>query len=171
MSVHLPQGAPTGGDEPEPSALDDTPIPDRIWDGMVAWIRGTFAVVGTALAISATLGYPRRGPGALSGSQVAFLIAQAAACSGFVVQSGRRLCRRYTGAVLVAFTAGLPGALAVLLAVEWFQPREPLASWWDLLAGSAKFAALEAAPVGFLLWMLYQQTRWGGADGGGGESP
>src|SRR6476661_3833059 len=154
VSVHLPEGQPAGNREPAPAGLDDTPIPDLIWDGMVAWMRGTFAVLGTALAISATLGYPRRAPGALSGSQLALLIAQAVACSAFVVQSGRRLCRRYPGAVLVAFIAGLPGALAVLMGVEW-ERREPLATWWDLLAGSAKFAALEAAPVGFLLWMLY----------------
>jgi len=169
MSVHLPEGQPPGSDEPAPAGLDDTPIPDLIWDGMVAWMRGTFAVLGTALAISATLGYPRRAPGELSGSQLAFLIAQAVACSAFVVQSGRRLCRRYPGALFVALMAGLPGALAVLMGVEWVERREPLASWWDLLVGSAKFAALEAVPVGFLLWMLYQQTRWGGA--GTNESP
>ena len=167
MTVHLPAGQPPAGNRPEPSELDNTPIPDKIWDGLVAWMRGTFAVIGTALAISATLGYPRRAPGELSGSQLAFLIAQAVASSAFVVQSGRRLCRHYRGAILVALAAGLPGALAVLMAVEWYQRREPLASWWDLLAGSAKFAALEAVPVGFLLWMLYQQTRWGDAHAGG----
>ena len=96
----------------------------------------------------------------LTGSQLGFLVAQAVACSAFVVQSGRRLCRRYPGALVVAFTAGLPGALAVLMVVEWSR-REPLASWWDLLRGSVRFAALEAVPVGFLLWMLYQQTGWG----------
>lgn len=170
MSAHLPEGQPAGSHEPAPTGLDDTPIPDKIWDGMVAWMRGTFAVTGAALAISATLGYPRRAPGALSGSQLAFLIAQAVACSAFVVQSGRRLCRRFPGAVLVAFTAGSPGALAVLMGVEWAERREPLATWWDLLVGSAKFAALEAVPVGLLLWMLYQQTRWGGAGEGTGES-
>jgi hypothetical protein len=156
--------------QPTRTGLDDTPIPDRIWDGMVAWMRGTFAVMGTALAISATLGYPRRAPGELSGPQLAFLVAQGVACSAFVVQSGRRLCRRYPGAVLVALIAGLPGALAVLMGVEWMQRREPLATWGDLLVGSARFAALEAAPVGFLLWMVYQQTRWGGGDDGAGES-
>jgi hypothetical protein len=161
VSVHLPEGQPASSDEPAPTGLDDTPIPDRIWDGLVAWMRGTFAVLGAALAISATLGYPRRAPGELSGSQLAFLIAQAIACSAFVVQSGRRLCRSYPRALFVAFMAGLPGALAVLMGVEWMERPEPLASWWDLLVGSAKFAALEAVPVGFLLWMLYQQTRWG----------
>jgi hypothetical protein len=35
--------------------------------------------------------------------------------------------------------------------------------------GSVKFAALEALPVGFLLWMLYQQTGWGAVEGE--ESP
>ncbi|HET9725549.1 MAG TPA: hypothetical protein VFP28_01455 [Gemmatimonadales bacterium] len=164
MTVHLHDGQPTGGDEAATSGLDDTPIPDKLWDGLVAWMRGTFAVIGTALAISATLGYPRRAPGELSGSQVAFLIAQAVACSAFVVQSGRRLCRHYRGAVLVALAAGFPGALAVLMTVEWLERREPLASWWDLLTGSVRFAALEALPVGFLLWMLYQQTRWGETD-------
>jgi hypothetical protein len=152
-------------DPVEPGRLDDTPIPDRLWDGLVAWMRGTFAVVATALAISATLGYPRRAPPELSGSQLAFLITQAVACSAFVVQSGRRLCRHYGGSVIVALAAGVPGALAVLLAVGWFDRREPLAGWWDLLAGSFKFAALEMLPVGFLLWMLYQQTRWGRTGG------
>jgi hypothetical protein len=51
------------------------------------------------------------------------------------------------------------------MAIGWYDRREPLAGWWDVLAGSVKFAALEALPVGFLLWMLYQQTRWGGMDG------
>jgi len=169
MTVHLPEGQPSG-EEAAASGLDDTPIPDKLWDGLVAWMRGTFAVIGTALAISATLGYPRRAPGELSGSQLAFLVAQAMASSAFMVQSGRRLCRHYKGAVLVALTAGVPGALAALMVVEWFARREPLASWWDLLTGSVKFAGLEALPVGFLLWMLYQQTRWGGTDGVGSSS-
>jgi hypothetical protein len=169
MSVHAPEGGPPVGGAPEPRPLDDTPIPDKLWDGLVAWMRGTFAVLGTALAISATLGYPRRAPGELSGSQLAFLVAQAVACSGFMVQSGRRLCRHYGGAVLVAFAAGVPGALAVLMAIGWFDRREPLAGWWDVLVGSVKFAALEALPVGFLLWMLYQQAGWGAVEGE--ESP
>lgn len=160
MTVHLPEGEPPAGEQPEPSRLDDTPIPDQLWDGLVAWMRGTFAVVGTALAISATLGYPRRAPGELSGSQLAFLVVQAVTCSAFVVQSGRRLCRHYRGGVLVAFAAGVPAALAVLMAIGWYDRREPLAGWWDVLAGSVKLAALEAWPAGFLLWMLYQQTRW-----------
>jgi len=162
MSVEPPE-APAG--PPGPSALDDTPIPDKLWDGLVAWMRGTFAVIGTALAVSATLGYPRRAPGELNGAQLAFLTAQAVACSAFVVQSGRRLCRHYRGAVLVAFAAGVPGALAVLMAIGWFDQREPLTGWGDVLVGSLQFAALEALPVGFLLWMLYQQTRWGGVEG------
>ena len=165
MTVRLPKDEPSAGERPAPTGLDDTPIADKLWDGLVAWMRGTFAVVGAALAISATLGYPRRAPGELSGSQLAFLISQAVACSAFMVQSGRRLCRHYRGAILVAFAAGLPGALAVLMAVEWHQRRPPLAGWWDLAVGSVKFAALEAMPVGFLLWMLFQQTRWGGAEG------
>jgi hypothetical protein len=140
------------------AGLDDTPIPDRIWGGMVAWMRGTFAVVGTALAISATLGYPRRAPGALSATQAVFLVVQAAACAAFVVQSGRRLCRRYPGAVIVAFAAGVPAALALLLGVEWLDRREPMATWWELLAGSVKFACLEAVPVAYLLWLLQQPS-------------
>jgi hypothetical protein len=163
MSVDPPDAPPSG--PPESYRLDDTPIPDKLWDGLVAWMRGTFAVIGTALAISATLGYPRRAPGDLNGSQLAFLVAQAVTCSTFMVQTGRRLCRHYRGAVLVAFAAGIPGAVAVLMAIGWYDRREPLAGWWDVLAGSVKFAALEALPVGFLLWMLYQQTRWGGMDG------
>jgi hypothetical protein len=162
MSVEPPDSPPGAI---EPARLDDTPIPDQLWDALVAWMRGTFAVVGTALAVSATLGYPRRAPGELDGSQLAFLVAQAAACSAFMVQSGRRLCRHYRGAVLVAFAAGVPGALAVLMALGWFDRREPLAGWRDVLAGSVKFAALETLPVGFLLWMLYQQTGWARADG------
>ena len=164
MTVHLPEGEPPAREQAEPSGLDDTPIPDKLWDGLVAWMRGTFAVVGAALAISATLGYPRRAPGQLSGSQLAFLVVQALTCSAFMVQSGRRLCRHYRGAVLVAFAAGVPGALAVLMAIGWYDRREPLAGWWDVLAGSVKFAALETLPVGFLLWMLYQQTRWGSVE-------
>jgi hypothetical protein len=165
MSVQLSQGEPPADGQPEPSGLDDTPIPDKLWDGLVAWMRGIFAVIGVALAISATLGYPRRDPGELNRSQLAFLVVQAVTCSAFVVQSGRRLCRHYRGAVLVAFAAGVPGALAVLMAIGWYDRREPLAGWWDVVAGSVKFAALEALPVGFLLWMLYQQTRWGDIEG------
>jgi hypothetical protein len=164
MTVHLPEGGAPAGGQPEPRPLDDTPIPDQLWDGLIAWMRGTFAVIGTALAISATLGYPRRAPVELSGSQLAFLVAQAVACSAFMVQSGRRLCRHYRGAVLVAFAAGVPGALAILMAIGWFDRREPLAGWWDVLVGSVRFAALEALPVGFLLWMLYQQIRWGAVE-------
>ena len=165
MTVHLPDGESPPSDPDEPSGLDDSPIPDKLWDGLLAWMRGIVAVIGTALAIWATLGYPRRAPDELSGSQLAFLVAQAVACSAFVVQSGRRLCRHYRGAVLVAFAAGVPGALAVLMAIAWYDRREPLAGWWHVLAGGVKFAALEALPAGFLLWMLYQQTRWGGMEG------
>jgi hypothetical protein len=164
MTLHVPGSDSPADESPEPGGLDDTPIPDKLWDGLLAWMRGTFAVIGTALAVSATLGYPRRAPGELNGSQLAFLVAQAVTCSAFMVQSGRRLCRHYRGAVLVAFAAGVPGALAVLMAIGWYDRREPLAGWWDVLAGSVKFAALEALPVGFLLWMLYQQTRWGGME-------
>jgi hypothetical protein len=155
--------APTSQAAPEASGLDDTPIPDRIWDGLVAWMRGTFAVVGTALAVSATLGYPRRAPDGLTGSQLALLVAQAVGCSAFVVHSGRTLCRRYRGALLVAFTAGVPASLALLLVLAWLDRREPLTSWWSVLVGSVEFATLEAVPVGFLFWLLYEQTGWGRA--------
>jgi len=155
--------APTSQAASEASGLDDTPIPDRLWDGLLAWMRGTFAVIGAALAVSATLGYPRRAPDGLTGSQLAFLVAQAVGCSAFVVHSGRRFCRRYRGALVVAFIAGVPGSLALLLVLAWLDRREPLTGWWSVLAGSVQFATLEAVPVGFLLWLLYEQTGWGRA--------
>jgi hypothetical protein len=164
VSSRLQESEPTDSEGPSASALDDTPIPDKIWDGLVAWMRGTFAVIGTALAVSATLGYPRRSPDGLTGPQVAFLVAQAVGCGAFVVHSGRRLCRRYAGAFVVALTAGIPASLALLMVLAWFDRREPLTSWWSVLSGSLQFAALEAAPVGFLLWMLYEQTGWGRAE-------
>jgi hypothetical protein len=43
---------------------------------------------------------------------------------------------------------------AVLMVVEWRDPGELLATWGHLLADSVRFAALEAVPVGYLLWML-----------------
>lgn len=153
--------APTSPEPPESSGLDDTPITDRLWDGLMAWMRGTFAVIGTALAVSATLGYPRRSPDELTESQLAFLVVQAVGCSAFVVHSGRRLCRRYRGALVVAFAAGIPASLALLLVLAWLDRREPLANWWSVLAGSVQFATLEAVPAGFLLWLLYEQTGWG----------
>jgi hypothetical protein len=152
------------GDEAAGSTLSDTPIPDRLWDGLLAWMRGTFAVIGTALAVSATLGWPRRPAAALTGAQLGFLAVQAAACSGFVVRSGRRLCRRIPGALAVAFAAGVPATLVVLMAAEWRDPREPIATWASLLVGSLRLAAIEAVPVGYLLWSLTQRPlRWGGA--------
>src|SRR5689334_15409166 len=75
VTVHLPDGESPPSDPDEPSGLDDSPIPDKLWDGLLAWMRGIVAVIGTALAIWATLGYPRRAPGELSGSQLAFLVA------------------------------------------------------------------------------------------------
>jgi D-aminopeptidase len=48
----------------------------------------------------------------------------------------------------------VPATLAVLMVMEWRHPSEPLAAWGQLLGGSVRFAALEALPVGYLLWML-----------------
>jgi hypothetical protein len=140
-------------EEPAPD-LSDTPAADRIWDGLVAWIGGTLAICGAAVAISTALGWPRRAAAELPGSALAFLIVQAVVCGAFVVRSGRSLRRRYPGAVAVAFVAGVPAALAVLMVVEHRDPSEPLATWGHLLAASVRFAALEAVPVGYLLWML-----------------
>jgi hypothetical protein len=56
--------------------------------------------------------------------------------------------------IVQAFAGGMPAALALLMAVEWRDPSEPLATWGHLLAGSVRFAALGAVPVGYLLWML-----------------
>ena len=121
--------------------LDDTPIPDRIWDGLLAWMRGTLIVTSTALAIL---------------------------CSAFVVRSGRRLCRRFPGALLVAFTAGVPAALALLMSVEWFDARQPMATWWELFGNSVRLAALETVPLAYFLWILRQRPL---ALGGTGETP
>jgi hypothetical protein len=141
-------------DDESAGNLTDTPASDRIWDGLAAWMSGTFAICGAAIAISTALGWPRRAAAELPGLQVAFLITQAVACSAFIVRSGRSLRRRYPGALAVAFAGGVPAALAVLMVVEWRDPSEPLATWGHLLAGSVRFAALEAVPVGYLLWML-----------------
>jgi hypothetical protein len=46
--------------------------------------------------------------------------------------------------------------LALLMGLEWLDPREPLATWGSLLTRSVQLAALEAAPVGYLLWLLRQ---------------
>jgi hypothetical protein len=62
---------------------------------------------------------------------------------------------------VVAFAAGIPASLALLLVLAWLDRREPLANWWSVLAGSVQFATLEAVPAGFLLWLLYEQTGWG----------
>ena len=140
-------------DEPAPT-LTDTPAADRLWDGVLIWMRGTFAVCGTAVAISAALGWPRRAVAELPGTALAFLLTQAAACAAFVGRTGWRLCRRLPGAVAVAFAAGVPAALAVLMLVEWRDASVPLATWGRLLGGSVKIAALEAVPVGYLLRML-----------------
>jgi hypothetical protein len=148
--------------------LDDTPIPDRIWDGLLAWMRGTLVVTSTALAIATTLGWPRRAAAELTRAQLAFLVLQAILCSAFVVRSGHRLCRRFPGALLVAFTSGVPAALALLMSVEWFDAREPMATWWELFVNSVRLSALEAVPLGYFLWILRRRPL---ALGGTGETP
>jgi hypothetical protein len=155
-------------DDAESTAPSDTPIPDRLWDGLLAWMRGTFAVLGTALAISATLGWPRRPPTDLGGGQIAVLVVQAFVCAVVLVRSGRHLSRHCAGALAVAFAAGVPAALAILMLLAWRDPREPAATWGDLFLGSLRFAALEAVPVGYLLWNL---TRWPGSWSNASETP
>ena len=155
-------------DDPAAASLTDTPIPDRIWDGLLAWMRGTLVVFATAIAVSTTLGWPRRSAAELTGSQIGFLIVQAIVCCAFVLRTGHRLCRRYLGAVAVAFTAGVPGALALLMALEWHGAHEPAVTWLDLFLNSLRLAALEAVPVGYVLWSLVQRPfGWGRA----GETP
>ena len=145
-------------DDPAGSLPSDTPAADRLWDGMLAWMRGTFVVYATAIAISTTLGWPRRAAGQLSGSQIGFLISQAVLCWAFVVRTGWRLCRPIAGAAAVAWAAGLPGSLALLLAQEWRGSLEPASTWGELLWTSVRLAALEAVPVGYLLWLVAR--RW-----------
>jgi hypothetical protein len=158
-----PEDAPPDAGPAEPS---DTPIPDVIWDGLLAWMRGTFAVIGTALAISATLGWPRRPAATVTGGQLGVLAVQALVCSGVIVRSGRHLSRRPAGAVAVAFAAGVPAALALLMVMAWRDPREPVATWGALFLGSLRFAALEALPVGYLLWNLARRPlAWRSASG------
>ena len=139
----------------ESNGPSDTPIPDQIWDGLVAWMRGTFAVVGLALAIHATLGWPRPADAMLTPGQLAFLVFQAVASSVVIVQSGRRLSRHLDWAVVVAFVAGVPATLAVLMIVEWIGGREAPATWGHLFVASVKLAVIEAAPAGYLLWRVY----------------
>ena len=143
-------------DRLQPDLPSDTPIPDQIWDGLVAWMRGTFAVVGLALAVSATLGWPRPPAAMLGGGQLAFLVSQAIVSSIVIVQSGRRLSRRFPGALATAIVAGVPATLAVLMIMEWSGPREAPATWAHLFKASVQLAAVEAAPVGYLLWRLRQ---------------
>jgi hypothetical protein len=143
-------------DESTPATLSDVPVPDRIWDGMVALLRGTFIVTTTAVAVAGALGWPRRAAAELPAGELVFLIAQALASGAFVARSGRLLCRRYPGALAVALVAGVPVALALLMGLEWLDRREPLATWGSLLKGSVQLAALEAAPAGYLLWLLAQ---------------
>jgi hypothetical protein len=161
--VALTGQARQSDDDPAGTPPSDTPAADRLWDGMLAWMRGTFVVYATAIAISTTLGWPRREAGQLSGSQIGFLVSQAVVCSAFVVRSGWRLCRRFAGAAAVALTAGVPGSLALLLVLAWRGSPEPASSWGELLWNSARLAALEAVPVGYLLWQIAR--RWpGGLD-------
>jgi hypothetical protein len=131
--------------------MDDSPIPDRLWDGMLALLGGTLAVAGAAVAVAGTLGWPRRAPAELTGTQLALLGAQALASVGAVAWSGRRLCRRYPGAVAVAFAAAVPAALALLVGIEWWDPREPHAGWGDLFLNGTALAALVAGPAAFVL--------------------
>jgi hypothetical protein len=139
----------------------DTPIPDQIWDGLVAWMRGTFAVIAVALAISATLGYPRPAAGALTGIQLAGLVTQALASSWVIVQSGRRLSRRFPGAILTAAVACVPATLAVLMVYEWIAAAETPASWGHLFKASIELALVEMVPVGYLLWRVRQWQEEG----------
>ena len=152
------------GDDDQAPALSDTPLADRMWDGLLAWMSGTFAICAVAIAISSALGFPRREAAQLSGGQIGFLITQAVLCCAYVVRTGWRLCRGYPGAVAVAFAAGIPGALALLLAVEWGDASDPMATWAALLLNSVRLAALEAAPVGYLLYLLrHGPIAWSGA--------
>jgi hypothetical protein len=153
----------------EMSRLSDTPIPDRLWDGMVAWLGGTLAVCAAAIAISNTLGWPRRPAALLTGWQLMILGAQAVACSAFVLRSGQRFSRRLPGAVVVALAAGVPGAFTVLMGAEWLRPADPPTGWFELLRRSAGLAAVMAVPVGYLLWTLGPPPwRWPG-DGAAGN--
>ena len=92
----------------------------------------------------------------LTGVQLALLVSQAVASSVVIVQSGRRLARRPLGALAVAVVAGVPVTLALLMIVEWTGPREAPATWAHRFKASLQFAAVEAAPVGYLLWRLRQ---------------
>lgn len=144
----------SGSDQPEPGIPSDTPIPDQIWDGLVAWMRGTFAVIGVALAIHATLGYPRPSAAMLTGGQLAALVSQAVASTVVIVQSGHRLSRRLPWAILVALVAAVPATLAILMILEWSGGQEAPATWPHLFKASVQLAVVEAAPVGYLLWRL-----------------
>ena len=110
---------PESGDQSESELPSDTPAADLIWDGLLAWMRGTFAVIAVVLAIHATLGYPRPADALLTRGQLAFLVMQALASSLVIAQSGGRLSRHLYGAIAVALVAGVPATLAVLMIVEW----------------------------------------------------
>ena len=144
----------SSGHQSESDGPSDTPAADQIWDGLVAWMRGTFAVIGIALAIHATLGFPRPAAAMLTRGQLAFLVFQSAASGWVIVQSGRRLSRHLYWAAVVAFVAGVPATLAVLMIVEWSGGAEAPATWGHLFAASVKLALVEAVPVGYLLWRL-----------------
>ena len=119
-------------------------------------MRGTFGVVGFALAVSAILGYPRPSAATLSGTQLVLLVVQALGSSAVIVQSGRRLSRRFLGALLTASVACVPATLAALLVNEWFTHAETQASWGHLLTASLELALVETVPVAYLLWRVRQ---------------
>jgi hypothetical protein len=137
---------------PPSASVDDTAIPDKLWDGMLALLRGTLAVASVAVAVASTVGWPRRAPAELTGFQISLLAAQALASAVALGWCGRRLSRRYPGALAVAFTAMIPAALGLLLTLEWRDPREPRAGWWELLRNSLALAAIIAPPAAVLLW-------------------
>jgi hypothetical protein len=143
---------PVSDDQAESDRPSDTPAADLIWGGLLAWMRGTLAVIGVALAIHATLGWPRPSAAMLTGGQVLFLVIQALASSAVIVQSGQRLLRHLPWAVAVAFVAGVPASLAVLMIGEWSGGREAPATWGHLFKASVQLAVVETVPIGYLLW-------------------
>ncbi|HEU4699396.1 MAG TPA: hypothetical protein VFS40_09455 [Gemmatimonadales bacterium] len=146
-------------DELGPAPSSDTPVVDRLWEGLGAWLGGVLAASGLALAMAATLGWPRRAAAELSTTQLAVLGVQALASSAGLARAGRALCRRYPLAVGVAFVAAVPAALALLMAAEWRDPSTPHASWARLLGDGVRLAALEAVPVGYVLWRVRAPRR------------
>lgn len=146
-----PTDPASGTDAP---TVGDTPVIDRLWASGGTGLIGLLAVSGTAVAVASMLGRPPRAAAALTGLQLAWLSGLALGGSALVGRGGWRLCRYFAGAVALAFAAGIPAAAAVLMAAEWLDAREPLATWSHLVATSIQLAALEAMPVGYLLWRL-----------------